>query len=245
MNSKLTKTAGIIVAVLLIIIGFAGVRSSQKDKSNRVINREQTDTMDVYLPNEVMSTWYGQVGLTNVEEYGANGGKVAAKIHYKNTTGVTMELAPSDFGAFLDEKYYYSVQGVKDKVERYEDGESAEFEVFIKRKEGLDGLYYVLKEPEKEDLVSANTESPYIAGIDLSLLSDDNDFKRELYGYGEDYSEKSYKDSVGKKESYVNAISTIEDIILFEDRDNVLAEERKEEREKLEEQRQKALESLN
>lgn len=98
MRNKAIRTAGIIVAVVLMVIAFAGVRSNQKDRSNRVIDRERVESMDKYLPNEVMTTWYGQVGLTNVEEYGANNGKVGAKIHYKNTTGLPLDLAPSDLG---------------------------------------------------------------------------------------------------------------------------------------------------
>lgn len=245
MRSKAVKTAGIIITVVLIIIAFAGVRSSQKDRSNRIIDRERVEYMDKYLPNEVMTTWYGQVGLTNVEEYGANNGKVGAKIHYKNTTGLPLDLAPSDFGVFLDEDYYYHNHGVRDRRVRYEPGDSGEFEIHINRREGLKGLYYVLKEPSRDSMLDSRSEVPYIAGIDLSIMADDVELKKELYGIGDNYSEEYYEDSIGKDRSLVSAITAIEDVIMYKDAESKLAEEQKERQDELNRRRREALESLN
>lgn len=244
MRNKILKTSGIVLAVVLMIVAFAGVRSSQKDRTNRIIDRERVEYMDKYLPNEVMTTWYGQVGLTNVEEYGANKGKVAAKIHYKNTTGIPLDLAPSDFGVFLDEDYYYLNHGVRDSVVRYEPGDSGEFEVHVNRREGLKGLFYVLKEPGRDGMLDAKSETPYIAGIDLSIMDDDLGMKKDMYGMGDTYSEENKEDSVGKSRELVRAISTIEEIIMYQDEGSKLAEDKKAQQDELNRRRKEALESI-
>lgn len=245
MARKIGKIALTIVAVVMLVVAFAGVISNQGKRTNRVIDKVDLQRTDKYMADEVIRTWYGQIGLTNVEEFGTNNGKVSAIIHYKNTTNAKLTLAPSDLGTFMDDDFDYKIYGAEDKRELYEPGDTAEFRVYIQRKDGLKGLTYLISEPER---VSSNTEMNdvvYQSSVDLNMLNTNIEEKKELYGMSDTYKEDVSEDAVGRNPEHVAMMDTIDELILHteEDEDATHAEEKRKQR--LEQERQDALNQLN
>lgn len=250
MAKKIARIGIIIVAVVMIIVAFAGVVGNQGERTNRVIDTVNLEYTDKYMTEEVIRAWYGQVGLTNVEEFGTNNGKVSAIIHYKNTTHSNITLAPSDLGTFMDSGFDYTIYGADNKRVVYEPGDTAEFRVYINRKEGLDGLVYLISEPESGglgglDTSGANSGTVYQASIDLNMLNPDIEEKIAMYGISPRYTEEEKEDSIGRDENHVALINTIESLLISDNADAKAAEAEQERIEQLELEREQALQYLN
>ena len=247
MARRIMKLALGVVSVILLIVAFAGVASNQSARDNRVIDKVDLTQTDKYMADEVIKTWYGQVGLTNVEEFGTNGSKVSAIIHYKNTTNEKITLAPSEMGKFMDESFDYKMYGVGDEKVEYQPGDTAEFRVYIKRDKGLDGLTYLVSEPAKGGfgIIADDTQVVYQSSIDLNMLNQDMEEKSEFYGMSPEYTEEVSEDSIGRDKEHVDVIASIEEYILITEEDESVAKEERERIEEAEQNRQEALNYLN
>ena len=234
-----------IISVVLLVVAFAGVMSNQKARTNRVIDKVDLNTTDHYMTEEVIRTWYGQIGITNVEEFGTNDGQVAAIIHYKNSTDSTLALGVDDLGTFMDEDYNYTIYGDNTGVVEYEPDDTAEFSVYIKRDEGLNGLSYLLAEPEEQTGTESGLDTVYQASIDFNMLNTDDDEKVGHYGITGDYTEKEQEDSVGRVPEQIETMDTVDDIILHVGTDKDVSAQVEEARKQREEKRQKALDYLS
>lgn len=235
-----------IIAIVLLVVAFAGVYTNQGTRSNRVVDKVDLESTDKYMTDEVIQAWYGQVGLTNVEEFGTNGKKVSAIIHYKNTTNAKLTLAPSDLGVFMDTAFDYKLKGIRDKKQTFEPGETAEFRVYIKRDAGLDGLTYLVSEPAKKGMgISDDSQIVYRASIDLNMLNTDNEEKSLVYNISKTYDEKEQEDAIGRDKEHVAIINTIDELILTTEEDASVAKEDEERIQKLEQDRQQAIDYLN
>lgn len=244
MAKRIGQIALAIIAVVLMVVAFSGVISNQGERDNRVINKVDLDRTDKYMVDEVVRVWYGNVGLSNVEEFGANNSKVSAIIHYENTTNHPLTLAPSDLGTFMDDGFDYTIKGVKDERVKYEPGDSAEFRVYIDRDDGLEGLSYLISEPERNSGLAEENQVVYRSSIDLNMLNQDAEAKAEFYGMSPDYNEDIEEDTVGRDAEHVALIETIEDIILSTEEDEEATKAEEERIRKLEQERQDALRYL-
>lgn len=245
MAKRIAQIALAIITVVLLVVSFAGVISNQGQRSNRVINTVNLDRTDKYMTDEVIRVWYGQIGLTNVEEFGTNNNRVSAIIHYENTTNSNLTLAPSDLGTFMDDGFNYTIRGVDDTRVVYEPGDSAEFRVYIDRRDGLNGLTYLISEPERNSGLAKENQVVYRSSIDLNMLNQDLEEKYESYGISLDYSEEFAEDAVGRDPQHVALISTIEELILENDSDSEASEAEERRIQRLEHERQDALNYLN
>lgn len=246
MSKNIVRLGIGLLTVILVVVAFAGVFNNQSKRTNRVVESISAEEADMYMTEEVVKTWYGQVGLTNVEEFGTNGSRVSAIIHYKNTTDADLLLAPSDLGVFRDDSYDYHFRGVSDDRVEYAPGDTAEFPVYIEREEGLSGLVYLVSEPtEAIEGTESTTFSSYRAIIDLGMLNPDKEDKAELYGVSADYTENSREDSVGRDPEHEKIIATVEEFFLTNPEDGDVAKDEEERIETLEQNRQQALEYLN
>lgn len=245
MSKRIGQVALAIIAVVLLIVAFAGVISNQGERDNRVINTVNLERTDKYMTDEVVRVWYGQVGLTNVEEFGTNNSRVSAIIHYENVTNSNLTLAPSDLGTFMDGSFDYTLKGVDDTRVIYEPGDKAEFRVYIDRKEGLHGLTYLLSEPERNSGLAEENQVVYRSSIDLNMLNNDLEEKHAVYGISPNYTEDVVEDSVGRDEQHVALINTIEELILQNESDSEATEAEERRIQRLEQERQEALDYLN
>lgn len=244
MAKRIGQVALAIIAVVLMVVAFAGVISNQGERDNRVINTVNLDSTDKYMADEVVRVWYGNIGLSNVEEFGTNNSKVSAIIHYENTTNYPLTLAPSDLGTFMDDGFDYRLKGIKDVREKYEPGDSAEFRVYIERDDGLKGLTYLLSEPERNSELAEENQIVYRSSIDLNMLNKDEEAKAEFYGMSPNYNENIEEDTVGRDAEHVALIETIEEIILSTEDDEEATKAEEERIKKLEQDRKDALRYL-
>lgn len=244
MAKRIGQIALAIIAVVLMVVAFAGVISNQGERDNRVINTVNLDRTDRYMADEVVRVWYGDIGLSNVEEFGTNNSKVSAIIHYENTTNHPLTLAPSDLGTFMDDGFDYTLKGVKDERVKYEPGDSAEFKVYIDRDDGLEGLTYLISEPERNSGLAEENQIVYLSSVDLNMLNQDAEAKAEFYGISPNYTEKEEEDSEGRDPEHVELIETIEETILTTEDDEDATKAEEERVRKLEQDRQEALNYL-